>query len=133
MNDSISTFLSSDAYAVLGASSNREKFGNRVFRAILGSGRLAYPINPTATSVEGHAAFVSIVELPEVPDSISIITPPKVTRELVATAITAGVKNIWMQPGAQDEVASQSARAAGLNVIDDGSCILVFLEQQAQG
>jgi predicted CoA-binding protein len=131
MKDSVENFLAAETYAVVGASSNRAKFGNRVFRAILASGRHASPINPTASQVEGHTAYASIADLPVVPDSISIITPPHITREIVADAITAGVKNIWMQPGAQDDDASQSARAAGLNVIDDGSCILVLLGQQA--
>lgn len=130
MKDSIEKFLAAETYAVAGASSNREKFGNRVFRAILASGRKAYPIHPIASEIEGHTAYASIADLPVVPDSVSIITPPKITREIVAGAIAAGVKNIWMQPGAQDDDASQSARAAGLNVIDDGSCVLILLSQQ---
>lgn len=131
MDDSIQKFLTSETFAVAGASNKREKFGNRVFRALIESGRSAYPLNPAASEIEGHAAYTSIEDLPVVPEALSIITPPQVTRNIVAAAITAGVKNIWMQPGAQDEIASQSARAAGLNVIDDGSCILVILGQQA--
>jgi predicted CoA-binding protein len=69
--------------------------------------------------------------LPVVPESLSVITPPEVTRRVVADAIAAGVKNIWMQPGAQDDQASESARAAGINVIDDGSCVLVLLAQES--
>ena len=49
------------------------------------------------------------------------------TRQIVADAIVAGIKHIWMQPGAEDAQASESARAAGINIIDDGSCILVLL------
>ena len=109
---------------------NEKNLATAFFRALVESGRSAYPLNPAASEIEGHAAYASIEDLPVVPEALSIITPPTVTRNIVAAAIAAGVKNIWMQPGAQDEIASQSARAAGINVIDDGSCILVLLAQQ---
>ncbi|WP_182865230.1 CoA-binding protein [Stieleria mannarensis] len=123
----IEQFLASGTYAVAGASTRREKYGNKVFRALLASGRQAYPLNPAQDEIEGHRAFATIADLPVVPDALSIITPPPVTRSVVADAIAAGVKHIWMQPGAEDEQASASARQAGINVIDDGSCILVLL------
>jgi predicted CoA-binding protein len=127
VNESIEAFLASETYAVAGASANPKKFGNQVFRALLKSERVTHPLNPTATQVEGHQAYPSIIELPTVPDAISVITPPSVTRQIVTDAIAAGVKHIWMQPGAEDAQASQLAREAGINVIDDGSCILVVL------
>jgi len=130
MHDAVEKFLTSETYAVAGASNKREKFGNRVFRTLIESGRSTYPLNPAASEIEGHAAYASIVDLPVVPGALSIITPPKVTRKIVAAAIAAGIKNIWIQPGAQDEIASQSARDAGINIIDDGSCILFILAQQ---
>lgn len=120
-------FLSASAFAVAGASQDRSKYGNKVFREIIGSGRTAYPLNPSASDVEGYPAFASIADLPVVPESLSIVTPPRVTRQVIQQAIEAGVKNVWMQPGAEDSEGSQAAREAGLNVIDDGSCILVSL------
>ncbi len=120
-------FLNAFRFAVAGASRDRSKYGNKVFRALIASGRKTYPINPASGEIENHAAFDSISDLPEAIESLSIVTPPAVTRRVVADAIAAGVKNIWMQPGAEDDEASRAARAAGLNVIDDGSCILVLL------
>ncbi len=125
--NNIEVFLNASTFAVAGASKDRSKYGNKVFRAIIASGRTAYPLNPKATEVEGAPAFASIANLPVVPESLSIVTPPHVTREVIQQAIAAGVKNIWMQPGAEDSKGSQAARDAGLNVIDDGSCILVLL------
>jgi len=125
--DSITRFISSKTYAVAGASTKRAKYGNKVFRALDDSGRIVYPLHPMADEIEGHQAYASIADLPVVPESLSIITPPQVTRTVVTDAIAVGVKNIWMQPGAEDESASQAAREAGLNVIDDGSCVLVVL------
>jgi uncharacterized protein len=123
----LTLFLSAESFAVAGASTRREKYGNKVFRALLESGRTTYPLNPVAGEIEGRPAFAKIGDLPLTPESLSIVTPPEVTRQIVQDAIAAGVKHIWMQPGAEDEQASQAAREAGINVIDDGSCVLVLL------
>ncbi len=120
-------FLAAHSFAVAGASRDRSKYGNKVFQALVASGRTVYPLNPSSPEVEGHMAKVKIAELPEVPESLSIVTPPHVTREFIQQAIAAGVKHIWMQPGAEDLQSSNLAREAGLNVIDDGSCILVSI------
>jgi len=107
--NNIEVFLSASTFAVAGASKDRSKYGNKVFRAIIASGRTVYPLNPTASDVEGDPAFASIADLPVVPESLSIVTPPHVTREVIQQAIAAGVKNVWMQPGAEDSKASQAA------------------------
>ncbi|WP_153556291.1 CoA-binding protein [Roseimaritima sediminicola] len=125
--DKIERFLTARSYAVAGASTRQHKYGNKVFRALLAADRKVYPLNPAQEEVEGHRAYPKIDDLPEVPEALSIITPPEVTRRVVADAVAAGVKHIWMQPGAEDDQASQLARDAGVNVIDDGSCILVVL------
>ncbi len=120
-------FLAAQQFAVAGASRDRSKYGNRVFQALVASGRHVDPLNPSAKEIEGHPAYKAIGELSTVPESLSIVTPPHATRDIMREAIEAGVKNIWMQPGAEDSIASRLAREAGLNVIDDGSCILVSL------
>ena len=104
--NNIEDFLAASSFAVAGASQDRAKYGNKVFRALVASGRSVYPLNPTAPKVEGHPAFASIADLPVVPESLSIVTPPSVTRQVIQKAIAVGVKNIWMQPGAEDDQAS---------------------------
>ena len=123
----IENFLAAKSFAVAGASNRQHKFGNKVFRSLLAAGRETYPINPQQDEIEGHQAYPSISDMPIVPEALSIVTPPAVTRKVVADAIAAGVKHIWMQPGAEDQHASELAREAGINVIDNGSCILVLL------
>lgn len=120
-------FLNSTVFAVAGASRDPDKYGAKVLSALVASGRKVYPLNPTAMEIDGLKAYPSIDSLPEVPEALSIITPPQVTRQVVHQAIAAGIKHLWMQPGAEDPIASQLAREAGLSVIDDGSCILVSL------
>jgi predicted CoA-binding protein len=129
----IQEFLNASRFAVAGASADPDKYGNKVFRALLQSGRQVFPLNPSAKDILGHSAYATLAELPEVPESLSVITPPHITRQVVAQAIATGVQNIWMQPGAEDQQASQAARQAGINVIDDGSCILVLLATERAG
>jgi predicted CoA-binding protein len=125
--NAVDQFLGSASFAVVGASRDRAKYGNLVFRRLLDSGRTVYPLNPTADLVEGRPAYPSQQALLQVPEAVSFVAPPAVTERLIPEAIRLGVKHVWMQPGAVHPAASQLARAAGLNVIDDGSCILVAL------
>lgn len=123
----IKSFLEEGPWAVVGASSDREKYGNKVLRCYQQHGRKVHPVNPRADEVEGLRAYPSLEALPEKVAGVSVITPPKVTEAVVQDAIRAGVKRIWMQPGAESPEAVAAAEAAGLEVIADGSCLLVVL------
>lgn len=125
--DRIKTFLSGKRFAVVGASANREKYGNKVLRAYLQNGLDAVPVNPSGGQIEGLAAYADLASVPEPIDCLSIITPPAVTEKVVAQAIARGIKNIWMQPGAESPTAIAAAEAAGANVIAGGPCVLVAL------
>ncbi|PLX74269.1 MAG: CoA-binding protein [Desulfuromonas sp.] len=123
----IETFLAANTFGVAGASIDRNKYGNKVLRCYLQNGRTAIPINPKASTIEGIEAAASVSELPDGVDSLSIITPPQVTVKVVEAAIEKGIRNVWMQPGAEDPEAVRLAEENGLNVIADGSCLLVVL------
>jgi predicted CoA-binding protein len=126
-DDSVARFLESPAFGVVGASPRRHKYGNNVLRCYQQSGRRAIPVNPREQAIEGAACVASVLELPEDVTSISVITPPQVTERVVREAIRKGIRHIWMQPGAESERAVAECRAAGINVIADGSCVLVVL------
>jgi predicted CoA-binding protein len=121
----IEDFLSAGPYAVVGASSDHAKFGNRVLRAYKHKEMKVYPINPREPEIEGLKAYPDLASLPEKPRGVSIITPPAVTERIVAEAADAGAKFVWMQPGAESPEAIRIARERGLEVIADGSCFLV--------
>jgi predicted CoA-binding protein len=121
----IQDFLAEGPWAVVGASTNREKYGNKVFRAYAQTGREAWPINPRAEEIEGQTCYPDLESLPAVPRGISIITPPKITEQVVSRAAKLGVKFVWMQPGAESPEALEIARREGIEAIGDGSCFLV--------
>ena len=119
-------FLAASSFGVAGASSNREKYGNKVLRAYLQNGHSAIPIHPVESEVEGQRAYPDLASAPGI-ESLSIITPPAVTEKIVEDAIQAGVRHLWMQPGAESQTAIDRARDSGLMVIAGGPCLLVVL------
>jgi predicted CoA-binding protein len=123
--EQIDAFFSSGAFGVVGASTDRGKFGNKVLRCYLQSGLTAVPVNPKESRIEGIDCVASLEELPDTVRSISVITPPRVTDLVVDAAIRRGITGIWMQPGAESSSAVAKCREHGINVIADGSCILV--------
>lgn len=125
--EQIRTFLAGQRFAVAGASQDRSKYGNKVLRCYVQNKLEAVPVNPTVSEVEGLPAYPSLADVPGDIDGVSIITPPKVTEKVVSEAIARGIKNIWMQPGAESAAAIQAAETAGANVIAGGPCILVAL------
>jgi predicted CoA-binding protein len=126
-HDPIARFLESPAYGVVGASPRRHKYGNKVLRCYQQNGRRAIPVNPREDEVEGVSCVASVLDLPDDVHSISVITPPAVTERVVAEAIRKGIRHVWMQPGAESDKAVADCAAAGINVIADGSCVLVVL------
>lgn len=123
----IDDFLAGSAYAVVGASTNRAKYGNKVLRCYLQNGRTAYPVNPRAKTVEGLPCWPDLASLPGPVHGASIITPPEVTEQVVEEAAAAGIKRLWMQPGAESAAAVERARELGLSVIAGGPCLLVAM------
>lgn len=120
-------FLAGGAFAVVGASRDRSKFGNRVLRAYLDHGRRAWPVHPRETEVEGVRAVPDLAHLPERVHGISIVTPPEITARVVDEALALGYRRLWLQPGAEDAAAVERARAAGARVLAYGPCVLVSL------
>lgn len=123
----IDQFLAAPSFGVAGASDDKHKYGHKVYACYLQHKHKAFPINPNVETVMGNLAYAKVSAIPEKVDSISIITPPNVTEKVVDDAITAGVKNIWMQPGAESPKAIAKAKEAGLNVISGGPCLLVVM------
>lgn len=127
LDQKLDAFFTASAYAVVGASNNPAKYGLRCYQSYLENGLKAYPVNRREDRVLGNQAYKKLAELPETCQSISIITPPPVTEMVVEEAIACGVKNIWMQPGAESAAAVKMAEDAGLNVISGGPCLMVVL------
>ncbi|KAI0541545.1 CoA binding domain-containing protein [Xylaria digitata] len=105
---SVRAFFSSPQFAVVGASSNPAKFGHKVLVWYQAHKLPVTPINPASatitTSYGEHVAVKSVSELPEPKQtSLSVITPPPVTLEVLKEAKRVGIPAVWLQPGTFDD------------------------------
>ncbi len=104
--------------AVVGASRDRAKYGNRCVRAYAAEGWRVFPVNPGADEVEGHPAYPSITEVPGELHRISVYLPPKVTDRAIPELADRGAWEVWFNPGSADAEVLARARDYGLNVVD---------------
>jgi predicted CoA-binding protein len=111
--------------AVIGASNNRRKFGNRAVRAYLEQGYTVIPINPRETEVEGLHSYASVLDVPGPIDLASFYVPPEVGEQVIEQIVQKGVAEVWLNPGADSDALIAKARALGIRPIV--ACSIVAL------
>ncbi len=104
-------------YAVVGVSSNPEKYGHKVYRDFLENGYPTYPINPKLDVILGNEVYKSINDTPAKPDVVIFVVPPEVTLEVLREVQRIGITKVWMQPG------SESIEAINFCLNNDIECI----------
>lgn len=102
--------------AVVGASSNRTKFGNKCVRAYLNQGWKVYPVNPRESEIEGLKVYPSLKDLPGPVDRISWYLPPAISEEPLEDVAATGAKELFLNPGADAPNVVGRARELGLPV-----------------
>lgn len=122
----IARFLAVGSFAVVGASADRAKYGNKVLRCYQQHGLPVVGVHPKLTAVEGLPCHPSLVAAGGV-RAVSVVAPPAAAAAIVADAAAAGVRHLWFQPGAEQAAAIATARQLGIEVIADGPCLLVAL------
>jgi predicted CoA-binding protein len=100
--------------AIIGASPDRRKFGNKALRAFRAQGFTVVPINPRETEIEGEPAFASVVDYPGTIDEASVYVPPEIGVAVMDELKAKGVPVVWLNPGADGQAVVARARALGL-------------------
>jgi len=111
--------------AVIGASSNRDKFGNKALRAFVNKGYTVFPINPTEPEVEGHPALKSVLDVPGAIDMATFYVPASVGVEVLDDVVKKGIPEVWLNPGADERQVVEKARALGLKAVRHCSIIAI--------
>ena len=111
--------------AVVGASSNRGKFGNKALRAFANKGYTVIPINPAESEVEGHRAYPSVLDVPGTIDMATIYVPGAIGVRVMDDLAKKGVPEVWLNPGADDREVVEKARALGLKTVVHCSIIAI--------
>jgi predicted CoA-binding protein len=103
--------------AVIGASSNRAKFGNKALRAFKAEGYTVVPVNPNEPEVEGIKTYASVLDVPEAIDMATVYVPPDIGITLLPQFERKRIPEIWVNPGAESDELLAEARRRKLNVI----------------
>jgi predicted CoA-binding protein len=110
--------MSRPTVAVVGASADRSKFGNKALRAFRNAGYEVIPINLKGGEIEGLTAYASLDDLPvRRLDSITIYVPPESVLEVLEQAAKKEVGEVWLNPGTASREVVEKAKALGLNAI----------------
>jgi predicted CoA-binding protein len=103
--------------AVIGASSNPRKFGNRAVRAFSRQGYTVVPINPHELEVEGLRAYKSVLDVPGAIDMATIYVPPDVGERVIDEIAQKKIPEVWLNPGAESEALIARARALDIRTV----------------
>lgn len=104
--------------AIIGASADRSKFGNKSVRAHAAQGYRVFPINPKGGEIEGLTAYARLADVPvDRLDRISMYVPPAVGMKLLDEIAAKGCDELWLNPGSDSDELAEAARARGLNPI----------------
>jgi predicted CoA-binding protein len=103
--------------AVIGASPDRRKYGNKALRAFRQAGYRVIPINPHHAVVEGEPAYGSVLEYPGEIDLATVYVPPHVGKLVIESLARKGIGDVWFNPGADTPEVLTEARALGIRPI----------------
>ena len=109
--------------AIIGASSNPRKFGNRAVRAFRRQGYTVFAINPHEGEVEGLKTYASVLDVPEVIDMASFYVPPEVGEKVMVEVARKGITEVWLNPGSESDVLIRLARSLKIEPIE--ACSIV--------
>ena len=128
MEKIIAEMFEKKSWAVVGATQNPSKFGNKIFKKLQRNGYDVAPINPVYDDVEGVATFENLSAMSEKPECVNVVVSPERAMNALNEAIELGIKYIWFQPGAFNEEIIERAETAGVNIVYH-ACVLVELDK----
>jgi uncharacterized protein len=111
--------------AVIGASSNRDKWGNKAVRAFLQQGFTVYPVNPNEPEVEGLKTFASITDVPVRPHIVTVYIPPPRLVKILPAIAERGCDQLFLNPGTESTDVLAECERLGLNAIQACSIIAI--------
>lgn len=116
-------------YAVVGATQNKGKFGYKIFKTLQDYGKRPFPVNPRYDRINGDTCFPSISELPEKPEVVVAVIPPRATDKLIEECKDEGINIIWLQPGTYNDATLQKCKELDIEAVY-GVCIMVKLKKK---
>jgi predicted CoA-binding protein len=109
--------------AIIGASNDRSKFGNKAVRAFQQQGYKVFPVNPNESAIEGLATYTTIADVPVRPDKVSVYVRPEILLKLLPDIAVKGCDELWLNPGTESAEVLAEVERLGLNTIQACSII----------
>jgi len=109
--------------AVIGASPDRQKFGNKALRAFRDRGYTVIPINPKEPEIEGEKSYASVLDVPGAIDMATFYVSPAVGLKILDDVAKKGIPEVWFNPGADSPEVVERARALGMKAV--AACSIV--------
>lgn len=103
--------------AIVGASTNRSKYGNKAIRSYLSKGHEVIPVNPTEPEIEGLKTFARVSDIPDPIDRVLLYVPPAVGVKVLDDIAAKGVAQTYVNPGADSDELFARARELGVSVV----------------
>lgn len=117
----------SKTIAIVGASNDRTKYGNKAVRAFKDGGWTVYPVNPKGGEIEGLKCYASIEDVPEPVDRISMYVPARLGIRMLEAIAARKPAEFFLNPGSEDDALVERARELGLNPIQACSIVNIGL------
>lgn len=111
-------------YAIVGASNDREKYGNKVFRDMKSAGYKVLPINLKEQIIEGYKAYHFLTELTYKPEVVILVIPPNATLSVLIEMKRLNIHKAWFQPGSESQEAEKYCQENGIQYMMN-TCIMV--------
>lgn len=105
--------------AVVGASTNPEKWGYKIYMTLKKVFPRVYAVNPRHERIGRDECYPDLESLPEKPDVVITVVPPKITENVVKTCRDLGIKRVWMQPGSESKKAMDFCKDNGMEFISN--------------
>lgn len=128
MDELIKSMLSKKAWAVVGATDNPEKFGNKIYKKLKRFGYEVYAVNPLYQTVDGDVCYPNLAEVPVKVDCVDVVVAPDRANDALSDVISLGIENIWFQPGTFTPDIIDRAETAGVKTVYL-NCVLVELDR----
>ena len=113
-----------NSIALVGASNDPSKYGNKILLNLKSKGFNVIPVNTKEEEIDGSPVFKSVSDIKECPSIINFVVPPGVGIKITKDLVKKGYDNFWYQPGAESEEISNYLESKKKNYIDD-QCIMV--------
>lgn len=111
-------------YALVGASNNKEKYGYKVFKDLLDGWYKVVPIHPNEKEILQEKVYPTLSDVKWHIDVVIFVTQPTITEKILEEVNILGIKNVWLQPGAQSDWAIEFCKRNNIECIHD-ACIMI--------